>query len=116
VFGLAAAAMTILVGLVSPLVSDSPLAAGLAVAALLTAATLVNGAWRLLARRGRRLVVIGAVGAVVILSVGAALDAELRADGLAGVLVWLALAGSPAVSAALLSALPRVHRWVSRTV
>lgn len=115
-FGLAAAAMTILVGLVSPLVSDSPLAAWLAVAALLTAATLVIGAWRLLARRGRRLVVIGAVGAVVILSVGAALDAELRADGLAGVLVWLALAGSPAVSAALLSALPRVHRWLSRTV
>ena len=114
-FGVAAAALTILVGLGSLLISDSPLAVWVAVAAVLTGAALIIGAWRLLTRRGSTLMVTGAVGAIVILSVGAMLDAELRSDGLGGVLIWLVLAGSPAISAAVLSASPRVRGWLSRT-
>ncbi|MGY1664443.1 hypothetical protein [Geodermatophilus sp. SYSU D00696] len=76
-------------------------------------ATLILAHGRLLARQGWALMVIGAIGAVVVLMVGTMLDEELRADGAGGVAIWLALAGSPAVAAGSLAASRRVRHWIA---
>ena len=109
--GLAAAGWTLFVGL---LVSLGGLrTACLAAAAFIAAIGLAIGARRLLSRRGRRLLVASAVAAAAVITVAGFMDEELRSDGVAGVVVWLAFAlALPALTAAL-ALVPHVSDWLT---
>lgn len=108
--GLAAAVWTFLIGLLVSL--GGARTAWLAAAALLAAMGLAIGARRLLTGQGRRLLVASAVVSAAVIAVAAFMDQELRADGVAGVLIWLAFAlALPALTAAMALA-PRVDDWL----
>lgn len=106
-----AAAVALVAGCASPLISDHPLATWVAVAAVLAAAALILGSRRLLAERAPGLLLVGALTALLVLCGAAALDEELRADGVGGVLIWLGLAGAPALSTGLLALSPQSTGW-----
>ncbi len=79
----------------------------------MTATGLGVGARRVLAGRGRRLLIASAVAAAAVITVAAFTDQELRSDGVIGVLLWLAFAlALPALTAALALA-PRVSDWLT---
>ena len=84
--------------------------------AALTATALVAGAHRLLAGKGRTLLLVAAVGAAAVLVLSAPLDAELLSEGLVGVIAWLAwVLPLPGLTIAF-AALPRVGGWLAGTV
>jgi hypothetical protein len=87
--------------------------AWLAVPAVLAAAALAVGARRLLAGRGRALVMGASAGGSAVLIVAGSLDGELRTDGTAGVLLWLLWVLSLPVLTVAFAALPRVGGWLS---
>ncbi len=110
-FGLAAAVWALFVGLLVSL--GGWRTAWLAAAAFIAAIGLVFGARRVLTGQGRRLLVASAVAAAAVITVAAFMDQELRSDGVAGVLIWLAFAlALPALTAAL-ALVPRVSDWLA---
>ena len=109
--GVAAAAWALFVGLLVGLGGSRT--APLAAAALIAATGLAIGARRVLTGRGRRLLIASAVAAAAVITVGAFMDEELRSDGVAGVVVWLAFAlALPALTAAL-ALVPGVSDWTN---
>ncbi len=110
-FGLAAAAWTLFIGLLVSLGGSRT--ALLAAAAVIAAVGLFVGARRVLTGQGRRLLVASAVVAVAVISVAAFLDHELRADGVVGVVIWLAFALAPPALTAALALSPRISDWLA---
>ncbi len=110
-FALAAAVWTLFVGLLVSLGGSRT--ACLAAAASTAAMGLAIGARRVLSGRGRRLLVASAVGSAAAITVAAFMDQELRSDGVAGVLIWLAFALAPPTLTAALALVPRVSDWLA---
>ena len=84
-----------------------------AVPAGLAAAALLVGARRLLAGRGRALLMAAGTVTAAALVAAAVLDAEPRSDGTAGVFAFLVLVLPSPVLTVVLAGLPRVGGWLT---
>ncbi|WP_448626295.1 hypothetical protein [Geodermatophilus sp. URMC 64] len=86
---------------------------GVAALALPWGVGLAAGGVLLLRRRGRRLLLVSALGLFAVVAAACAVDPELRSDGVAGVAAALILYGAAPGALVLLAAQPRVGSWLT---